>query len=353
MIRRQECITMNLDTLDLGILECLALNCRLPHTSIADALHVSPNTITGRIKNLEQQGIIRQYVTLVDLRPLGFHRHHVLLRFQGKGHNLHEQCRILARSPSAAWVVSYAGLYDAQVIFHTHEQLSMAEVLSEILSLCNNALQEYAVFSDQEDLEYTNFLPLFNQRPKIKFKDDGSFGDILSFKSFPARTVLKKISYTSVDLQILRELGKNPRASFTELSHKVGTERQTIKKRIERLIEAGVIMSFGIGLDHQQLGFSAYHALFKLQPGTSASSQVKAFRGVEGVFYAGTTHGAYDLSAYFYTRTPQDLNRHMQLIRDTFGGHVRSTDLLVYDLVHHWRQSTDTVYEVLRKNQDR
>ncbi len=62
----------------------------------------------------------------------------------------------------------------------------MAEALSDLFSRCGAQLQEYAIFSDQEDLEFTNFLPLFNQHPQLKLRDDGSFGAQLAQRSFPS-----------------------------------------------------------------------------------------------------------------------------------------------------------------------
>src|SRR3989338_3425988 len=69
-----------MDKKDLQIMEILAQNCRVPHTTIAQALKVSKDTITYKIKHLEKTEFIKEYVLFVDARKLGFTRYHILIK---------------------------------------------------------------------------------------------------------------------------------------------------------------------------------------------------------------------------------------------------------------------------------
>lgn len=55
-----------LDSKDLAILKILQQNAKATVTDIAKQVHLSSSPTFDRIKRMEQQGIIKQYVTLVE-----------------------------------------------------------------------------------------------------------------------------------------------------------------------------------------------------------------------------------------------------------------------------------------------
>jgi Lrp/AsnC family leucine-responsive transcriptional regulator len=57
---------ITMDTIDMEILKCLQDNARSTVKEIAEKVHLSTTPVHERIKRMEQQGIIRQYATLLD-----------------------------------------------------------------------------------------------------------------------------------------------------------------------------------------------------------------------------------------------------------------------------------------------
>lgn len=55
-----------LDTKDLAILRLLQQNARITVKEIAGQVHLSTTPVHERIKRMEESGVIRQYVTLLD-----------------------------------------------------------------------------------------------------------------------------------------------------------------------------------------------------------------------------------------------------------------------------------------------
>jgi DNA-binding Lrp family transcriptional regulator len=55
-----------LDEKDLAILRLLQQNAKITVRDIASQIHLSPTPVHERIKRMEDSGIIKQYVTLVD-----------------------------------------------------------------------------------------------------------------------------------------------------------------------------------------------------------------------------------------------------------------------------------------------
>lgn len=55
-----------LDSNDLAILKLLQANARITVKEISEKIHLSTTPVHERIKRLEQSGVIKQYVTLLD-----------------------------------------------------------------------------------------------------------------------------------------------------------------------------------------------------------------------------------------------------------------------------------------------
>lgn len=62
---------MELDRTDRRILELLQKEGRITNSELATRVNLSPSPCLRRVKALEQSGVIRQYVALVDPRKVG------------------------------------------------------------------------------------------------------------------------------------------------------------------------------------------------------------------------------------------------------------------------------------------
>jgi Lrp/AsnC family transcriptional regulator len=60
-----------LDIIDLKILDILQTDASLPIAEIADCVHLSQNACWRRIKQLEERGVIKKRVALLDAEKLG------------------------------------------------------------------------------------------------------------------------------------------------------------------------------------------------------------------------------------------------------------------------------------------
>lgn len=56
----------SLDVIDLSILKLLQENARITVKEISEKVHLSTSPVHERIKRMEESGVIKQYVTLVD-----------------------------------------------------------------------------------------------------------------------------------------------------------------------------------------------------------------------------------------------------------------------------------------------
>lgn len=62
------------------------------------------------------------------------------------------------------------------------------------------------------------------------------------------------MSIDSLDLKIIRSLSKNARKSYRNISEEIDVSDTTVRKRIQRLIDDGVIKQFNVLLDYHKIG---------------------------------------------------------------------------------------------------
>ncbi len=60
-----------LDAIDRKILRVLQENARIPNVELAQAVGLSPSPCLRRVRDLEERGVVRQYVGLVDPGAVG------------------------------------------------------------------------------------------------------------------------------------------------------------------------------------------------------------------------------------------------------------------------------------------
>ena len=68
----QKTSDIELDDLDLSILRILQENGRLSNVDLASQINLSPPATYTRLKRLEKQGYIRNYVALLDWKQMGY-----------------------------------------------------------------------------------------------------------------------------------------------------------------------------------------------------------------------------------------------------------------------------------------
>ena len=64
-------LNLSLDLIDLRILEKLQQKARISNVELAETVGLSPSACLRRVRDLENEGAIRQYVSLIDPAVLG------------------------------------------------------------------------------------------------------------------------------------------------------------------------------------------------------------------------------------------------------------------------------------------
>jgi len=330
-------------------MEIFAQNCRIPHTTIAQALKISKDTVSYKIKKLEKSKFIKEYILFVDSRRLGFTRYHILIKFDAGIKDKQKLYDKVSKHKFVMWVNSFIGRYDLQIIIDATNSFHLNQIREELFEFCDNKIKEYFILTHLSDLEFTQLNPILDLKTKFQKKLDHSFSSLLTTRNFPVKPNFEKYDFTKTDCDIMNILADNPKESLINIARKLGIDRNTVKKKITLLIKNKVILNFGGIPNLSKQGFVTYYLLVRVNQGTALNVLKKPFSKLQNIFYAGKMIGDYDMILYLNARNPQELNSSIELFKSEIESHIIHYDLLVQDKVHYWRQFTEGIYEYLIK----
>ena len=124
----------------------------------------------------------------------------------------------------------------------------------------------------------------------------------------------------SIDLEILRILKDNARMKYVNIAKKVGLTEGSIRRRIKKLQEDGVIKRFTIETTAEFEGV----VLVETEPTMTSSVANNMKKIATRVFEVS---GDYDIAAFIQAYTIEDLNRKIDAIRNLPG--VLNTNTLI------------------------
>lgn len=121
-----------------------------------------------------------------------------------------------------------------------------------------------------------------------------------------------------IDRQIVASLRERARRSFREVGESVGLSAPAVKRRVDRLEAAGVIIGYTAVLDPERFGWSMQAVVFLYCEGTMAANEVReAVQGHPEVVAAYTVAG--EASAVLLVRATD--TRHLEQLLERVREH--------------------------------
>jgi Lrp/AsnC family transcriptional regulator for asnA, asnC and gidA len=120
--------------------------------------------------------------------------------------------------------------------------------------------------------------------------------------------MMSQIDLDQLDKQILKLLQKDARLSFAEIGRNLGIAETTVRFRVNRLVETGVITRFAALINPQKIGLKVGGAiLLKIDPAhlEEACNQLIAF---EETLYLFRSTGEYDVVTMILAKDMEHLN---------------------------------------------
>jgi DNA-binding Lrp family transcriptional regulator len=123
---------------------------------------------------------------------------------------------------------------------------------------------------------------------------------------------LVELSLDILDMKVIKCLTEDGRSTYRKIAEDAGVSEATIKNRIDRLIEVGVIKKFTVMLDYHKLGRAIKSFIgLKVQP-TKLQEIVDHMRKHPDVHVLYRTSGDVDLLTEVIFEKMEDLNEFLE-----------------------------------------
>ncbi|HUS79585.1 MAG TPA: Lrp/AsnC family transcriptional regulator [Patescibacteria group bacterium] len=120
------------------------------------------------------------------------------------------------------------------------------------------------------------------------------------------------MSLDVLDMNIIKCLTEDGRSTYKKIADETGVSEATVKNRIDKLIETGVIKKFTVMLDYHMLGRAIKSFIgLKVQP-TKLQDIVEHMKAHPDVFVLYRTSGDVDLLFEVIFEKMEDLNEFLE-----------------------------------------
>lgn len=131
-----------------------------------------------------------------------------------------------------------------------------------------------------------------------------------------------------IDRAILAVLQQDGRATFAEVGDRVGLSAPAAKRRVDKLVEHGVVHGFTAVVDPEALGWGTEAFVQVRCHGTVSPAELRrAWTGIPEVVGAYTVTGSADALLHVLARDVQHLERAVERVRDE--PNVAATDSVI------------------------
>jgi DNA-binding Lrp family transcriptional regulator len=118
------------------------------------------------------------------------------------------------------------------------------------------------------------------------------------------------------DRRILAELANDARATYAEIGERVSLSAPAVKRRVDRLLDSGVIRGFTTVVDRSALGWTTEAYVQVFRHGTIAPEQLRAaWIDIPEVISAATVTGTADAMLHVLARDMRHLEEALERIR--------------------------------------
>ncbi len=297
------------------VLHAYDLDARQSHASLSKKLGLSRDIVSRQITSLEEQRIVRGYITVVDIGRLGYSGYAVYARLDTA--SLAKQEKLIAyleKRKEIYWLAKLGGRYDILFAIQARSVVHFSEVLNDILKLFPFVVgSQFAIRMKATQFQRAYLV----ERPTKRI--EGGFEMQKNVESLTPR-----------EKTVLKSLIDNPLKSIVDIAKESRLTRITVKSIVSNLMSRGVIQKFSSLISPRKLGYECYIILITLKRfDKSARDKLRKFAQQENsiIFYIEAV-GAWHAEFHCEVATQEQLQELARKLRE----HINE-DVVLIDIV--------------------
>jgi DNA-binding Lrp family transcriptional regulator len=311
---------MKLDTLNRRILHELDINSRLPLTRIAKNVRSSKEKVNFRIKNMVNDGDIREMYSIIDASKLGYSYYQIFIKLHRATNIIEDKIMNFLRTKENIYCISLRmcqGPYDITFLCVVKDAADLRKFLSVLKKKFGNYILE-------KDIHVISRIHKLNKKflypgTPVKF----SFGT-----DKPEKRHIDKL-----DKKILQNISSHSRIKLIELAKKIKTDPKVVKYRIKRLEKDGIIVLYTCAIGYEKMGLERVQINISIKDFGAIPSIIQFFDQLNICSFVAELLGKYDLSLEIYIKDDFELRDILSKFKQLYG------DIYNYfDVFHVFRE---------------
>lgn len=309
---------VKLDLKDRKILYELDINSKQSYQSLAKKIQLSKDSTFYRVKKLQENRIIEEFVALTDVGKLGYMSFRLFIKLkninqvkEGEVFNFFKKQKIVN------WLVKVEGNWDIGMWL-------MCKGINELNQFSRLFKEKYINFIEKEWLSVYTKVHYFSRAYFLPEKKNN--------KDFIFVTEPSQIAVKQKDLEILKLLVPNSRISILEIAEKLKISPKTVISRIKNLEKDKIIIGYRTKFDLEKLGVLYYKLHIKLHNlDKQKEKELKEYIFLHPniVYYNETISGA-DIELDIQVYSVKEFRNIMEEIKNKFTDIIDSYEILEY-----------------------
>ena len=306
---------VKIDLKDRKILYELDLNCRQSNTQIGKKVGLKRDVVAYRIKRMQEEGIIKNYFTVIDSYRLGYNVFRIYFTFQYATPEIKNKIIDYLANYKHTWVLaSMIGKYDLSSVLWIKD-------INDFYTYWQNIIGKFGDYFAEKN--FSIYVKSYSYKKSYLLLEEYKKSDRLNYEITGGK---ESIKLDDLDYQLLSELAENARVSVVDLTKKLDCSSQTVTYRIKNLVKHGVIQAFRLVIDLSKLGMQHYKVNLHLKEQSIRQNIINYIQKNPNLTFIGISAGFADLELEFDLENSVKLNEIIENIDTKFSGSIRNHD---------------------------
>lgn len=242
-----------LDLKDRKLLVALSQDSRASHNQLGKAVGISKSAVPYRIKRLRDEGIIRRFLTIINLSAVGYTTYNVFFKLHASKEQEKKTFYYFDMHPFTTWVCKFLGMWDFHVEIVAKDFSHFNEILMQMVEELGAALEDYRTHIALEIYKVEHLPKQFVQDAKI-----------IPMDTMP-RQWKEHVVLDEIDRKLLFALNNDAVAPLHSLAQQCNTTLDVIHYRMKKLYAEGAILQYIPFVALEKIGYTEYFCHLQLR----------------------------------------------------------------------------------------
>lgn len=288
----------------------------MPFKQIARFAGISKNSVIYRIKKLQEDGIIRKALPIVNHELLGIKLHQIFIKLRATEKQEAEIVKYFNNHPNIVWWGTLFGKWDLFIQVLTWSDIEFSDILRKICLKLGKQLDIYQVNAIFERTKIHHQLFDLGSKANYEFKR-------------PVVGLSKQPVLDQLDKKILNYLNQNNGfANYAQVGKDLKISMETARNRMRALLKNGSIIRYMVFLNHKKIGISQYLVSVSFRNITPEREKefIDFISPSKKIIIIFKTGEKIEYHMFIAIESHYELERFMRSIRNEFFGEISEID---------------------------